>query len=51
MNKEDLDKMTIRQIFEISKNIPIKEGGLGFILEKIVMCIEELEGKNETRQT
>jgi hypothetical protein len=38
----DIDKMTLREVFEASKNISIADGGLGFILKKIIDEIENI---------
>ena len=38
-------KENIRQVFERTKNMPIREGGLAIMLNSIVDKLEELEQK------
>jgi len=43
----DLNKITIREVMEYTRDIPIIDGGLALILEKIVMEIEKLQEKTD----
>jgi hypothetical protein len=45
----DIEKMTIREVANATENIPIVDGGLRFMIEKIIMEIEKLQQfkKNE----
>lgn len=43
LNKEQIDKMTLREVMEYTKGIPIKDGALCIVFEKIVWEIERLE--------
>ncbi len=43
MDKEKQNKMTLREIMEYTKDIPINEGGLSIFFEKLVTEIEYLE--------
>ena len=43
MDKEILNKMSLRQVMEFTRSIPINEGGLEIFLEKIVSEIECLK--------
>jgi hypothetical protein len=43
MDKEKLNKMTLRQVMEYTKDISINDGGLSILFEKIVSEIEYLE--------
>ena len=48
MKKEQLDKMSTREVLEYTRNLLISEGGLSIILERIVSDIEKLQKtKNE----
>jgi len=38
----NLDKMTLREVMEKTKNMSISDGGLTFMFEKIVKEIEDL---------
>ena len=39
----DLENMTIREVANATKNVPIYEGALRLMIEKIIMDIEELQ--------
>ena len=45
MDKEKINKMTLREVMEYTKNISIQEGGLSILIEKIVSEIEDIERK------
>lgn len=47
IDKTEIDKMTLREVMEFSRKIPIRDGGLEILIEKIVSAIEELQN-NET---
>jgi hypothetical protein len=40
-SNEELQEMTLREIMEYSRRIPIKDGGLQILLERIVEEIEK----------
>jgi len=40
---EKYKKMSLREVMEITRNMPISEGGLAIFLEKMVEIIENLE--------
>ena len=45
-NKEptkDFEKMTLRQVMEITKQMTLTQGGLDILMEKIVREIEKLQ--------
>lgn len=44
--QKDLSKkMTVREIMEWSRNIPIRQGGLDILMERIVFELEEINKK------
>ena len=50
-NKEpikDFEKMTLRQVMEITKQMTLTQGGLDILMEKIVREIEKLQNENST---
>ena len=47
--KDELEKMTLRQVMEYTRNLPIREGSLEIIFGKIISKIEELERIVEER--
>lgn len=47
MDKEKLEKMTLREVFEYTKYIPIAQGGLAIFFEKLVSHLEYLEKRIE----
>lgn len=49
MKSYDLKDMTIREVMEITRTMDIRKGGLSLIIEKIVMCIEELQEEHEVK--
>lgn len=42
----DIEGLTLKEVFEKTKSIPINEGGLSLILEKIVMEIQQIKEAN-----
>jgi hypothetical protein len=50
-NKEpikDFEKMTLRKVMEMTKQMTLTEGGLDILMEKIVREIEKLKNENPT---
>lgn len=42
MDKESINKMTLREVFDFTKYLPIRDGALEILIEKIVSEIENL---------
>lgn len=45
IHRDRTKEMSLKQVLEYTRDIPIDAGGLGIILQKIVDEIEELKGK------
>jgi hypothetical protein len=48
-NEINIEKMTLREVMELTKSMPIRDGGLAILIEKIVSSIEKLEKDNEIK--
>ena len=49
--KPPIPEMSLRQLMEYSKNLPIYEGGLTMMFEGLVLRIERLEEEVEKLKT
>lgn len=45
MDQKNIEKMSLKEVMEYTKNLPIYEGGLSILLERIIDEIEELKNK------
>ena len=43
MDRKDLSSLTLRQVAHLTREMPIIEGGLDNMIEKIILSIEGLE--------
>ena len=41
----DIEKMTLREVADATKDMPFSQGGLRYMIEKIIMEIEKLQEK------
>lgn len=45
----DIEKMTLSEVRDATYNMTIADGGLRYMIEKIVMEIEKLQERNHSR--
>jgi hypothetical protein len=45
----DIEKMTLREVADATREMPMAQGGLRYMIEKIIMEIEKLQERNHNR--
>lgn len=47
-NQRLAENMTLREVLEFTREVPLQQGGLIILLERLVEEIEKLKSKNES---